>query len=32
MHTNFGLKPDGKRRSEDIDMDGKIILEWVCEK
>jgi hypothetical protein len=32
MMMMISRKPEGKSHSEDIGIDGKIILEWVLEK
>jgi len=29
MRVFFGGKPEGKRNSEDCDIDGRIVLKWI---
>jgi hypothetical protein len=32
MYAGFGGKPEGKRSLVDIDIDGRIKLNWILEK
>jgi hypothetical protein len=31
-HTNISENPQGRDHSEDLDVDGKVILEWILGK